>query len=305
MSNEIYLAFAHPKERSEASEAETVHDRISLRDHTVEVEIGAFQSERGNKQRVCFNIVVEVKPFQNKLEDDVDRILSYDKVTEAITTELSVERLNLLETLADRISDRILSEPQAIRVFVRIEKLDRGPGALGVEIVRSNEMKQVRSMALEDIRLNCPKIIVLANKAFESVELKNCIDELERLGRSAIFCVGLPSENYSKVTQKQVQLRIDLLAIEQNAWKLAAYDKRCVVVETKTELDWAIKNGQISVWAPAKMLLDAKNLPNFDLQNPLPLSEWLANEFGTQHLTWIGDITNINCSIKIETIPLS
>ena len=305
MSNEIYLAFAHQKERSKASEAETVHDRISLRDHIVDVEIGAFQSERGNKQRVCFNIVVEVKPFQNKLEDDVDRILSYDKVTEAITTELSVERLNLLETLADRIADRILSEPQAIRVFVRIEKLDRGPGALGVEIVRSNEMKQVRSMALEDIRLNCPKIIVLANKAFESVELKNCIDELERLGRSAIFCVGLPSENYSKVTQKQVQRRIDLLAIEQNAWKLAAYDKRCVVVETKTELDWAIKNGQISVWAPAKMLLDAKNLPNFDLQNPLPLSEWLANEFGTQYVTWIGDITNTNCSIKIETIPLS
>ena len=305
MSNEIYLAFAHPKERSEASEAETVHDRISLRDHIVDVEIGAFQSERGNKQRVCFNIVVEVKPFQNKLEDDVDRILSYDKVTEAITTELSVERLNLLETLADRISDRILSEPQAIRVFVRIEKLDRGPGALGVEIVRSNEMKQVRSMALEDIRLNCPKIIVLANKAFESVELKNCIDELERLGRSAIFCVGLPSENYSKVAQKQVQRRIDLLAIEQNAWRLAAYHKRCVVVETKTELDWAIKNGQISVWAPAKMLLDAKNLPNFDLQNPLPLSEWLANEFGTQYVTWIGDITNTNCSIKIETIPLS
>ena len=305
MSNEIYLAFAHPKERSEASEAETVHDRISLRDHTVEVEIGAFQSERGNKQRVCFNIVVEVKPFQNKLEDDVDRILSYDKVTEAITTELSVERLNLLETLADRIADRILSEPQAIRVFVRIEKLDRGPGALGVEIVRSNEMNQVRSMALEDIQLNCPKIIVLSNKAFESIELKNCIDELEKLGRSAIFCVGLPSENYSKVTQKQVQRRIDLLAIEQNAWKLAAYDKRCVVVETKTELDWAIKNGQISVWAPAKMLLDAKNLPNFDLQNPLPLSEWLANEFGAQYLTWIGDITNTNCSTKIETIPLS
>ena len=305
MSNEIYLAFAHPKERSKASEAETVHDRISLRDHIVDVEIGAFQSERGNKQRVCFNIVVEVKPFQNKLEDDVDRILSYDKVTEAITTELSVERLNLLETLADRIADRILSEPQAIRVFVRIEKLDRGPGALGVEIVRSNEMKQVRSMALEDIRLNCTKIIVLSNKAFESVELKNCIDELERLGRSAIFCVGLPSENYSKVTQNQVQRRIDLLAIEQNAWKLAAYDKRCVVVETKTELDWAIKNGQISVWAPAKMLLDAKNLPNFDLQNPLPLSEWLANEFGTQYVTWIGDITNTNCSIKIETIPLS
>ena len=119
------------------------------------------------------------------------------------------------------------------------------------------------------------------------------------------FCVGLPTENYLKVIQTQVQRRIDLLAIEQNAWKLAAFDKRCVVVETKTELDWAVKNGQISVWAPAKMLLDAKNLPNFDLNKILPLSEWLANEFGAQYLTFIGDIPNTDCSIKIETIPLS
>ena len=305
MSNEIYLAFAHPKERSEASETETVHDRISLRDHIVDVEIGAFQAERGNKQRVCFNIVVEVKPFQYEIEDDVDRILSYDKVTEAITIELNVERLNLLETLAERIANRILVEPQAIRVFVRIEKLDRGPGALGVEIVRSNENKQAGSVSPQDFQFNCPKIYVLSNEAFGSVQLKNCIDDLESLGQSAIFCVGLPTENYSQVFQTQVQRRIDLLAIEQNAWKLAACDKRCVVVETKTELDWAVKNGQISVWAPAKMLLDSKNLPNFDLGKILPLSEWLANEFGAQKLTLIGDMPNTDCSIKIETIPLS
>ena len=167
MSNEIHLAFAHPKERSEANESETVYDRISLRDHTVEVEIGAFQSERGSKQRVCFNIVVEVKPLDHKIEDDVDRILSYDKVTEAITIELNVERLNLLETLAERIADRILFEPQAIRVFVRIEKLDRGPGALGVEIVRSNETKQIRSSAIGDFSFNARKYMSCQTRRFD------------------------------------------------------------------------------------------------------------------------------------------
>ena len=159
MSNEIYLAFAHPKERSEASETETVHDRISLRDHIVDVEIGAFQSERGSKQRVCFNVVVEVKPLKYKIEDDVDRILSYDKVTEAITIELNVERLNLLETLAERIADRILVEPQAIRVFVRIEKLDRGPGALGVEIVRSNEKNKGTLLTRKTFSLTAQKYL--------------------------------------------------------------------------------------------------------------------------------------------------
>ena len=222
MSSEIHLAFSHPKERSEASESEPVYDRISLRDHIVEVEIGAFQSERGSKQRVCFNIVVEVKPLDHKIEDDVDRILSYDRVTEAITIELNVERLNLLETLAERIADRILIEPQAIRVFVRIEKLDRGPGALGVEIVRSNETKQTRSSAIGDFQFQCPEIYVLSNEAFGSVQLKERIDQLEKIAKSAIFCVGLPNENYLKVNHSQVQRRIDLLAIEQNAWKLAA-----------------------------------------------------------------------------------
>ena len=305
MSSEIHLAFAHPKERSEANEFEPIYDRISLRDHIVEVEIGAFQSERGSKQRVCFNIVVEVKPPDQKIEDDVDRILSYDRVTEAITIELNIERLNLLETLAERIADRILIEPQAIRVFVRIEKLDRGPGALGVEIVRSNETKQFCSSSISDFQFQCPEIYVISNEAFRSVLLKERIDQLEKKEKSAIFCVGLPDENYLKVNHSQVQRRIDLLAIEQNAWKLAACDKRCVVVETKTELDWAIKNGQISVWAPAKMLLDAKNLPNFDLLKILSLSEWLANEFGAEYLTVLGDIPDNDCSIKLETIPLS
>ena len=147
MSNEIALAFEHPDARSRATGGEHPLDRISLRDHIVEVEIGAFQQERGTTQRVCFNIVVEVRPLDTRIDDDVDRILSYDRVTEAIATELAAERLNLLETLAERIAERILLEPQAERVFVRIEKLDRGPGALGVEIVRGKALKKMHKIA--------------------------------------------------------------------------------------------------------------------------------------------------------------
>ena len=77
MSNEIRLAFAHPRERSEAMAGPDPMDRISLRDHIVDVDIGAFQTERGQMQRVCFNVVVEVRPLSDPIDDDVDRILSY------------------------------------------------------------------------------------------------------------------------------------------------------------------------------------------------------------------------------------
>ena len=69
--------------------------------------------------------------------DDVDQVISYDTITEAIEAELAAERVNLLETLAERVAHRCLADPRAVRVFVRIEKLDRIPGALGVEIVRA------------------------------------------------------------------------------------------------------------------------------------------------------------------------
>ena len=62
MTSDISLAFAHPEERAAASASADPRDRISLRDHVVEVEIGAFQQERGNRQRVRFNVVVEVRP---------------------------------------------------------------------------------------------------------------------------------------------------------------------------------------------------------------------------------------------------
>jgi (5-formylfuran-3-yl)methyl phosphate synthase len=46
------------------------------------------------------------------------------------------EHIALVETLAERIGAQILTDPRVASVTVRVEKLDIGPGAAGVEIVR-------------------------------------------------------------------------------------------------------------------------------------------------------------------------
>ena len=290
MSTEIRLAFAHPAERSEASSIDTSYDRISLRDHIVDVEIGAFQAERGTTQRVCFNIVVEVHPIENPVEDDVDRILSYDRVTEAIAYELAAERLNLLETLADRIAERILLEPQAVRVFVRIEKLDRGPGALGVEIVRARKATTRLTPIDETATKPHPIVVYLTNNALQSEHLSDWLDQLQAHKKPAILCVGLPIGHIATATHDMAQRRIDLLEIEQNAWRLADKDARCVVVATKTELDWAMKNGQISVWAPSKLILDAVEPPKADAHDGVALAHWLAINLEASQLNVVGQV---------------
>ncbi|MFS4582344.1 dihydroneopterin aldolase [Phaeobacter sp. C3_T13_0] len=306
MSSEIRLAFAHPSERSEATAARGPLDRISLRDHTVEVEIGAFQAERGTTQRICFNVVVEIAPLPADLDDDVDRILSYDRVSEAIAHELSEERLNLLETLAERIAERILLEPQAVRAFVRIEKLDRGPGALGVEIVRARD--QVASEVDTEERPH-PRLMYLSNNAIDSDRLTAWIDQMECRERPLILCVGAHELATPQTGHKWTQRRIDLLAIEQNAWRLAAKDDRCVVVSTRTELDWAMKNGQICVWAPSKVVLDAVDGPSAAPSEAVALAAWFAATLEAGEMIVIGaalpDIPGVRLrAVDVEQIQL-
>ena len=85
MTSEIDLAFAHPEVRAAAmaAGAPLPPDRISLRDHVVMADIGAFGTERGQKQRLRVDIAVDLAPCVSDAGDDVDRILSYDRLTEA------------------------------------------------------------------------------------------------------------------------------------------------------------------------------------------------------------------------------
>lgn len=289
MTSDIRLAFAHPEERAAASAGADPRDRISLRDHVVEADIGAFQQERGHPQRLRFNVVVEVRPHPAPVEDDVDRILSYDRITEAIAAELAAERLNLLETLAARVAERVLAEPQAMRVFVRAEKLDRGPGALGVEIVRSRAEAPLRAVdAAGDMQALHPLVVFLDNAAIAAPDLARRLDGWQARGLPIILAVGLPDLPRPETGHRPTQRRIDLLAIEQNAWTLAARDDRCVVVATRTEIDWAMKHGRTIVWAPSKLVLDAVDGPHS--REPVALALWLAEMTAAEALIVHGDV---------------
>lgn len=284
MTSDIRLAFAHPSERAEVTSGSDLSDRISLRDHIREVEIGAFQAERGTTQRICFNVVIEVQ-LPDGVDDDVDKILSYDTITDTIDRELAAERLNLLETLAERVAEGILADPRAARVFVRIEKLDRGPGALGVEIVRDRPAILV-PVAVDELAHPC--VVFLSNDVISSPDLTAVLDRFAATGLPLILCVSFGDGARPVAAHPAVQRRIDLLAMEQNAWVLAGRDKRCVVVGTRTELDWAMKHDQICVWAPSKIVLDATDDLDLTDIGAAELTDWFAKEFDASHVFAVG-----------------
>jgi dihydroneopterin aldolase len=283
--DETAIAFDLPYARASATHVGPPLDRISVRDYTRSVEIGAFRTERGVTQRIRFNVVLEVGPHTAAQDDDVDKVISYDTITESIEAELAAERINLLETLAERVAARCLADPRAVRVFVRIEKLDRIPGALGVEIARSRLPDATPRLRPADagpapaaaIR---PLVVFLPTAETAGPRGGAWRDALAALGRPLVACVA-PANTVPAATAApagEAARRIGLLAVDQAAWAFCAGDERFGVAATRTELDWALKSGRLSVWAPAHMATAARARPAPDATDPAALAAWLAEE---------------------------
>ncbi|UWQ17255.1 dihydroneopterin aldolase [Jannaschia sp. M317] len=280
----LAVAFSAPLDRARAGAGAHPRDRIALRDHIREVDIGAFQLERGTTQRIRFDIVCEVVTDTDAVVgDDVDGILSYDTLIDAISAELEAERVNLLETLAERIAARVLQHDQAARVFVRIEKLDRGPHVLGVEIVRSRTLTPAVSAPADAPPR--PRVVHLGPGVLRHPGLTAMIDRVIS-GTAPVILTVSADFTPPEAGHPMAQRRVDLLALEQAAWQLAARDTRCVVVNSRTELDWALRQGNLSVWAPSRMVLDATDGP--DGADAVTLVQWLAEEFDALELTLVG-----------------
>lgn len=113
-------------------------DRIFVRDLVVECHIGAYEEEKGVKQRVRFSVEMAILPSRRRNHDDVNSAVNYDLIVDAIRMATSTGHVHLVETLAERIAARCLSHRRAVKVKICIEKLDRLEGAsVGVEIERS------------------------------------------------------------------------------------------------------------------------------------------------------------------------
>jgi 7,8-dihydroneopterin aldolase/epimerase/oxygenase len=284
------LAFEPPHARAAATEGRTLADRISVRDYTRSVEIGAFATERGVTQRVRFNVVLEVCHSAAAAEDDVDRVLSYDTITEAIEAEMAAERINLLETLAERVAARCLADPRALRVFVRVEKLDRIPGAVGIEIVRarSGDLPRIgpRVAAGQGPAAGPASPLVLLLAPGGGAGARQWLDRAASEARP-LLAVPVP-EVPQPPARSEALLRIGLLAMEQAAWAAAEAEPRFVVAASRTEIDWAIRTRRPAVWAPAKLVTDARPRPVADASTPQALARWFATEVGADRVLALG-----------------
>jgi len=110
-------------------------DLIFVHDFVLPVRIGTYARERDRPQNVRFNVEVKV-PRGGHAPEDMRDVFSYDIITDSIRMIVAQEHIGLVEMLAERIAAVVLTYPRVTSAKVRVEKLDVGPGAVGVEIMR-------------------------------------------------------------------------------------------------------------------------------------------------------------------------
>jgi dihydroneopterin aldolase len=117
-------------------EAGVVRDRIFVRDYVLPIHIGVYAEEQGVTQKVGFTVEAQVATSGGARHDQIVEVPSYDDILKGIRAVVAEGHINLVETLAERIAAHCLADPRIVEVRVRVEKLERGPAAVGVEIVR-------------------------------------------------------------------------------------------------------------------------------------------------------------------------
>lgn len=110
-------------------------DRIFVRDFVLPVHIGAYSFEHGHAQEVRFDVSADVLRVTNHPED-MRHVFSYDVIMDGIRAIVARGHVMLSETLAEQVAAYVLENPRVTRVTVRVEKLELGPGGVGVEIER-------------------------------------------------------------------------------------------------------------------------------------------------------------------------
>lgn len=115
--------------------------RILVRDLVLKCLIGIHAHELLAPQRVRINVDMAAVEQAGPLSDDIANVVSYEDVIEGIKRMMAEGHINLVETLAEKISDLCLADQRVSSVRVRVEKLDvyAEAASVGIEIERRRD----------------------------------------------------------------------------------------------------------------------------------------------------------------------
>ena len=117
--------------------------KVLIKDLVLNMFVGIHNFEKKKKQRVKFNLVININQNLVPNDKDLKSIVNYEQVIKVINKIIARKHYPLLETLAEKIFDKLFENMRIKKILLRIEKLDviKNTTSVGIEWekTRSNE----------------------------------------------------------------------------------------------------------------------------------------------------------------------
>ena len=119
----------------------SVKRSVLIKNFIIQEIIGIHEHEKIKKQKIKFNIVIDVD--QNVLPDekDIKSIVDYEKITNNLKNLAKNKKYNFLESLAEDSFKEIFEDRRINSVKIKIEKPEavKNADSVGVEVFKSRK----------------------------------------------------------------------------------------------------------------------------------------------------------------------
>ena len=114
---------------------------VFIKNFIIEEIIGIHKHEKIKKQKIKFNIILDVNQSSIPDEKDIKSIVDYEKITNKLENLTKNKKYNFLESLAEDSFREIFQDKRINSVTIKIEKPEaiKNAGSVGVEVFKTRK----------------------------------------------------------------------------------------------------------------------------------------------------------------------
>jgi len=119
----------------------TIKRTVFIKDFIIEEIIGVHEHEKIKKQKIKFNIILNVNQSSVPDEKNIKSIVDYEKITNKLEILTKSKKYNFLESLAEDSFKEIFEDKRINSVTIKIEKPEaiRNAKSVGVEVFKTRK----------------------------------------------------------------------------------------------------------------------------------------------------------------------
>ena len=124
-----------------ANKKSSIRRTIFIKDFIIQEIIGIHEHEKIKKQKIKFNIVLDINQSSLPDEKDIKSIVDYEKITNKLENLAKSKKYNFLESLAEDSFKEIFEDKRINSVTIKIEKPEaiKNAKSVGVEVFKTRK----------------------------------------------------------------------------------------------------------------------------------------------------------------------